>query len=154
MSELTTSLSRIPSEMMYIYSNVWLSNFLSYYLFSQFSKKKNVTLQRMPDHRLHQRSINSYHEVALRSLWFLSLYCLEYYHSFRSFHVRIARFLLVFTARAVNSRTSLIFNKRVESCWPPSTSLWLTWRTYATRLQHWERDSNNTPVANCNKMLS
>ena len=58
---------------------------------------------------------------------------------FVSSDVKIARFFLVFTASAVNSRTSLILINAIESCLPPSASLWLTWRTpvpNATRLRH------------------
>ena len=53
-------------------------------------------------------------------------------------------------SRSDVSVACLIFNKCVESCWPPTTSLWLTWLTpvplYAMHLRHWECDSEKSGV--------
>ena len=81
------------------------------------------------------------------SLFFLLFSCTKHYRSFRFFWRKNRTFLSSFHASAVNSRTSLILINAIESCWPPSASLWLTWRTpvpNATRLRHWLGTRNSS----------
>ena len=55
-------------------------------------------------------------DVSLACILCCFFFCMEYFRRFLSSDVDIARCLLVVAVSAVNSRTSLFFNKRVESC--------------------------------------